>query len=129
MISKSHWTKALLCPSAPSTPCPRRNLRLCVSSLMRTLLQGSSVPLAPPMGLRFFSSGRKMAHFDFASTSEASIKSPRKTSTHFCSFLTSETHQEKHESIPKLTFGTPTISFGLHPETNGRLPSGPVTVP
>jgi len=25
--------------SAPSTPCPRRNLRLCISSLMRTLLQ------------------------------------------------------------------------------------------
>jgi len=30
-ISKSHWTKALLRLSAPFTPCPRRNLRLCVS--------------------------------------------------------------------------------------------------
>src|SRR5882724_6688606 len=54
MISKLHWTKALPHLSAPSTPCPRRNLWLCVSSLMRTLLQGSSVPLAPPMGLQFF---------------------------------------------------------------------------
>jgi len=53
------------------------------------LLQGSSVPLAPPMGLRIFSSGKKMARFDFASTSEASIEAPGKTGTHFHSFPTS----------------------------------------
>jgi len=76
-------------PFGPIYPCPRRNLRLCISSLMRTLLQGSSVPLAPPMGLRFFSSGRKMARLDFASTFRGSIESSRKDSTHFRSFLTS----------------------------------------
>src|SRR5882724_8220154 len=50
MISKSHWMKALLHPSAPSTPCPRRNLRLYVSSLTRTLPQGSSSLSLLPWG-------------------------------------------------------------------------------
>src|SRR5882724_7685898 len=54
MISKSHWTKALPCLLAPFTPCPRRNLWLCISSLMRTLPQDSSLLLTPPMGLWFF---------------------------------------------------------------------------
>src|SRR5882724_4965810 len=102
-ISKAHWMKALPHLSAPFTPCPRRNLQLCVSSLTRTLLQGSSVLLAPPMGHQFFSSRRKMALFDFVSTSEASTESPGKTVTHFHSFLTSSTHQEKHESIKLCT--------------------------
>src|SRR5882724_10867093 len=75
--------KALLHPSAPSTPFPRRNLLLCVSSLMRTLLQGSSVPLAPPMGLQFFSSRRKMALFNFLRTQSNLPERLVPTSAHF----------------------------------------------
>src|SRR5882724_3128032 len=121
--------KALPHLSAPSTPCPRRNLWLCISSFMRTLLQCSSVPLAPPMGLQFFSSRTKMALFDFVLTSEASTESPEKTNTHCHSFPTSYMHQGKHKSTQKLTSGTYTISLGSRPEMNGRLASGPVTVP
>src|SRR5882672_1327928 len=103
MISKSHWTRAPHRPMVRYTPCPRRNLWLFVSSLTRTLPQGSSVPLALPMELQSSSFGRKMALFDFASTSKASTKFPRKTDIHFCSLPTSQTHHVKHESTPKST--------------------------
>ena len=108
---------------------PIYSLWLCISSLTRTSLQGSSIPLAPPMGLWFFSSRRKMALFNFASTSEASTESPGKTDTHFRSFLTPQMHQEKHESTPKLTSSMHTILSGLCLEMNGRLHSEPFTVP
>src|SRR5882672_968570 len=58
-ISKSHWTRALHHPMVRSTPCPRRNLWLFISSLTRTLLQGSSVPLALSMELWSSSSRKK----------------------------------------------------------------------
>src|SRR5882724_9560491 len=113
--------KAQLCPSDLSTPCPRRNLRLCISSLMKTLPQVSSDLLSLPMEPWSSSFGKKMALFDFALTSEASTESPRKTDIHYPSFLTSYTHHKSHGSIPKLIFSMHTISFSSHPETNGRL--------
>src|SRR5882672_12882226 len=88
-ISKSHWTRAPHHPMVRYTPCPRRNLQLCVSSLTRTSLQGSSVLPALPMELQSSLFGRKTALFDFASTSEASTEFPRKTDIHFRSFPTS----------------------------------------
>src|SRR5882672_10959185 len=102
-ISKSHWMRAPHHPMVRYTPGPRRNLWLFVSSLMRTLLQGSSILPTLPMELRSSLFGRKMALFDFASISEASTKFPRKTDIHFCSFPTSQTHHVKHESTPKST--------------------------
>src|SRR5882672_344630 len=115
--------KAQLRPSDLSTPCPRRNLQLCKSSLTRTLPQGSSDLPGPPMEPQSSSFGKKTALFDFVSTSEASTESLRKTDIHFHSFLTSSTHHEKHISIPRLIFGMHTILFGSHPEMNGRLHS------
>src|SRR5467141_790715 len=100
--------KAQLRPSDLSTPCPRRNLRLCVSSLMRTLPQGSSNLPGPPMEPRSSSFRKKMALFDSALTSKASTESLRKTDIHFHSFPTSYMHHEKHRSIPRLIFGMPT---------------------
>jgi len=44
-ISKSCWTKEQPYPLALFTPYPRRNLQLCISSLTRTSLQGSFIPL------------------------------------------------------------------------------------
>src|SRR5882672_9087832 len=88
-ISKSHWTRAPHLPMVQYTPCPRRNLWLFISSLMRTLLQGSSVLPALPMELWSSLFGRKTALFDFASISEASTEFARKTDIHFHSFLTS----------------------------------------
>src|SRR5712664_2536218 len=88
-ISKSHWMRAQHRPMVRYTPCHRRNLRLFVSSLTRTLLQGSSVLPALPMELRSSLFERKTALFDFASISEASTEFPRKTDTHFRSFPTS----------------------------------------
>src|SRR5882724_774046 len=96
----------------PCTPCPRRNLQLCVSSLMRTLLQGSSIPLTLPMEIQSSFSGKQMALFDFALTSEASTIFSRKADIHFHSFLTSWTHHKMHMSTPKLTSGTHTILSG-----------------
>src|SRR5882724_11190356 len=107
-------------PSDLSTPCLRRNLRLCISSLMKTLPQDSSDLLGLPMEPWSSSFGKKMALFDFASTSEALTESPRKTDIHYHSFPTSWMHHGKHRSIPKSTFGMHTILFGSHPETNGR---------
>src|SRR5882672_557197 len=78
-ISKSHWMRALHRPMVQYTPCHRRNLQLCVSSLTRTLLQGSSVLPALPMELQSSLFRRKMALFNFASISEASTEFPRKT--------------------------------------------------
>src|SRR5882672_3967074 len=75
--------KAQLRPSDLSTPCPRRNLRLCISSLTRTLPQGSSDLPGPPMEPWSSLFGKKTALFDFALTSEASTESPRKTNIHF----------------------------------------------
>src|SRR5882672_7941763 len=51
--------KAQLRPSDLSTPCPRRNLQLCISSLTRTLPQGSSDLPGPPMEPRSSSFGKK----------------------------------------------------------------------
>src|SRR5882724_1268474 len=106
-----------------STPCLRRNLWLCISSLMKTLPQDSSNLLSLPMEPWSSSFGKKMALFNFVSTSEALTESQRKTDIHYHSFPTSQTHHEKHGSIPKLTFGMHTISFASHLEMNGRLPS------
>src|SRR6266481_5153521 len=86
MISRSPWTKALPHPSVPSTPYPRRNLQLFISSLTRTLLQGLFVLPAPCVELQYSSSRKKMAPFDFASTSGASTTFQKRllsTSTHF----------------------------------------------
>src|SRR5882724_12424702 len=52
--------------SVPSTPCPMRNLQLCISSLMRTLPLGSSIPHAHPMGPWFSLSVKKTVHYGFA---------------------------------------------------------------
>src|SRR5882724_6728108 len=115
--------KAQLHPSDLSTPCLRRNLQLCVSSLMKTLPQGSSDLPSLPMEPRSSSFGKKMALFISALTSEASTESPKKTDIHHHSFPTSQMHHEKHGSTPKSTSGMHTILFRSHPETNGRLPS------
>src|SRR6266481_2267966 len=103
MISKSPWTKDPPHPSVPFTPYPRRNLQLFVSSLTRTSLQGSSIPLAPHVEPQSFSSRKKMARFNFASTSEASTKYPRRIATCIHSSLIYCMHQEKHNSTPRLT--------------------------
>src|SRR6266481_198894 len=52
MISRSPWTKALPHPLVPFTPCPRRNLQLFVSLLIRTSLQapGFICPSFSPCG-------------------------------------------------------------------------------
>ena len=68
-ISKLLWTKEQSHPSALSIPYLRKNLQLFVSSLTRTLLQGSFVPLDPLMELRSCSLGKRMARFGFASIS------------------------------------------------------------
>src|SRR6266481_5004182 len=124
MISRS-WTKDPPHPLAPFTPYHRKNLQLFVSSLMRTSPQGSFVPLAPHVEPQSSLFGRKMAHFGFASTSEASTGQPRKTAARSHSSLIYWTHPEKHESTPRSTYGTHTIWSTLQPGTNGRLHSGP----
>src|SRR5882724_1214904 len=74
-------------PSDLSTPCLRRNLWLCISSLMKTLPQDSSDLLGLPMEPQSFSFRKKMALFDFVSTSEAlteiSKKRPISITAHF----------------------------------------------
>src|SRR6266481_7608411 len=99
MISRSPWTKALLHPSVLSTPYLRRNLQLFVSSLTRTSLQGLFVLPTPCVELPYFSSGKRMAPFNSASISGASITSRKKTAIHFHSFPIFETHREKQGSI------------------------------
>src|SRR5882724_12297921 len=78
MISRSIWMKALLCPLVLSTPCPRRNLRLCISSSTRTWPLGISIPHAHPMGPWFSLSIKKTVHYGFALILEDSIRFPKK---------------------------------------------------
>ena len=105
------------------TPCPRRNLPLSASSSTKTLPQGSSVPHAPLVELRSFSSRRKTALFDFASIFKASTGSQIRIVIHFRSFPICSTPHEKHESTLKSTSGMHIIWFALQQETNGRPPS------
>src|SRR5882724_8252927 len=101
MISRSIWTKALLCPLVLSTPCPKRNLQLCISSSTRTWPLGLSIPQAHPMGPQFSFSIKKTVHYGFVSILEDSIRFPKKTDIHIHSSLTSWTHPERHEFTPR----------------------------
>src|SRR5882724_5459558 len=125
MISRSIWTKALLCPLVLSTPCPRRNLWLCVSSSTRTWPLGLSIPHTHPMGPQFSLSIKNMVHYGFVSILEDSIGFPKKTDIHFCSSLTSYMHHDGHEFTPRLISDMHTIWSELQPETDGKSHSEP----
>ena len=128
-ISKLLWMKEQSHPSALSIPCHRKNLQLFVSSLTRTLLQGSYVHLDPLVELWSCSLGKRMACFSSALISEASTEFPKRITTRFHLFRISLMHQERHGSTPKSTFGMHTTWFALQLETNGRQPSRPATAP
>jgi len=76
-ISKLHWRGTAPPLWSDIFPCHRRNLRLFVSSLTRTLLQGSSVLPTLPMELRPLYR-KKDGSLHVASISEASTEFPRK---------------------------------------------------
>ena len=103
-ISKLLWTKKQSHPLALSTPYLRRNLQLFVSSLMRTLLQGSYVHLNPLVEPQSCSLGKRMAHFGSVSTSEALTKFPKRIAICFHLSRVSSMYQERHESTPKSIF-------------------------
>ena len=112
-ISKLLWTKEQSHPLALFTPYPRKNLQLFISSLTRTLLQGSYVHLDPLVELQSCSLGKRMARFSFVLISEASTEFPRRIAIRFHSSQISSMHQKMHESTPKLTFGMHTTQFTL----------------
>jgi len=78
---KSPWRRHFSCPSVLSTPCPRRSLQLCISSLMRTFPPGSSILHTHLMEPQFSLSIKKTAHYGFALILEDSIRFPKKRPT------------------------------------------------
>src|ERR1700733_6431606 len=89
MISRLTLKKVPLHPLVPCTLCPSRNLERFGNSLTSIFGLGSSGlpnPLIEPLSSLF---GRRMAPFDFASTSAVLTKSPRKIVIPFPSFPTS----------------------------------------
>jgi len=86
MNLKINLDEGTLCLLVPSTPCPRRNLWLCVSSLTRTLPLGSS-SLHSSMGPSSLFIKRTV-HYGFALILEDSIRFTKETDIHFHSSLT-----------------------------------------
>ena len=92
--SGSHFLRSLV------TPWPLPIFQWTWVQFLKTLLQGSSVPLALPMELWSSSFGRKMALFNFVSTSKASNfqEIPIPTSAHFqppqCTMKSMRLHQD-----------------------------------
>jgi len=122
MISKSHWMKATSPPFGPHLlPCPGGNLQLCVSFIDENHATGSSVPLAPPMGLRVLfirkKDGSLQLCIDFQG---AQLNLPERLVPTPAHFRPLRGHQEKHESTPKSTSGMHTISFWVAPGEEGK---------
>ena len=105
MISKSPWMKEQSHPSALFTPYLRKNLQLFVSSLTRTLLQGSYIHLNPLVELWSCSLGKRMARFNSVSISKASTEFPKRITICFHLSRIYSMHQERHRSTPKSIFG------------------------
>ena len=101
-ISKLLWMKE---QSALSTPYLRKNLQLFVSSLTRTLLQGSYIHLNPLVELWSCSLGKRMARFNSVSISKASTEFPKRITICFHLSRIYSMHQERHRSTPKSIFG------------------------
>jgi len=126
MISKSLWMKALPCPMVQYTPCPRRNLPLCVSSLMKTLLQGNPSSFSPHGAQSSLSEERQLSStlHRFLRPQLNFQERQIPTSTH----LQPPRCTTKGTSLHKLISGTCTILYGFHLEMNGRLHSKPTMV-
>jgi len=106
--SQNHTGRRHFPTFGPFTPCPRRNLWLCVSSLTKTLLQGSSVLLAPLHGAPVLFHPEKRWLLRLCVYFQALNWISRKTiPTSLISDLLDT--PRKHNSTPKSTSGTLTI--------------------
>jgi len=127
--SQNHTDEGTSLPFGPIYSLSQEELAALCKFMMRTSLTGFIHPSRSSHGAPVLFIQKKDG---FSSTlcwlprpQPNLLERPIPTSAHFNLLDT----QEKHESTPKSTSGTHTISFGLHPETNGRLPSGPIMVP